>query len=228
MRKNEREVERQRKRLRKEREGRELKMKEEEQKREQRLREEMQIRERQEREEAQRESIRQPSLEELIQSLALTHAEQMAREETQKQAQTLTQKLIHTLYQDGKGKENDTDDSKLMIFIKSMLESINEIEDRQELMNEELAEIKSEINDVQYRFKLMEEIDEKLEERDEIISDKLEEISEKVDKIYARNYVKQGGETQRSMQSSATSEEQNNMMTGMQYSREMLLRDLVK
>ena len=80
-----------------EQQKRELKIRDEQQKREQKLREEQQIEEKRERERQQQNH--HPSMEELIQSLALTHAEQQMKEQTQKQAQALMQKLIHALYQ---------------------------------------------------------------------------------------------------------------------------------
>ena len=82
-----------------------LKEREDESKREASLRDERMLQDKAERERERERMFHPPSLEELIQSLALTHAEQQVREQTQKQAQTVSQKLVRVLYTKEGGEE---------------------------------------------------------------------------------------------------------------------------
>ncbi|GHU20902.1 hypothetical protein FACS189472_13040 [Alphaproteobacteria bacterium] len=153
---------------------RELRMREEELKREQKLREERQLEEKEEREKTRQQKPQ--SMEELIQSLALTHAEQEAREQTQKKAQTLMQRLAQTLYQDSLNKTEESSDeivdAKIMQFIsvivgqnQSLLEQVLE-------MKSCIEEMKSSIEEINSRLEYMHEIDVKIDERvDDVVEE---------------------------------------------------------
>jgi hypothetical protein len=102
-----------------------LKLKEEEQRREQKLTEERQLREKQEREQKQ---LRQPSMEELIQSLAITHAEQTAKEETQRRAQMTIQKIFNAINQEGSRNEEKSE-TQVVDLVRMLLDQNMEMHD---------------------------------------------------------------------------------------------------
>jgi hypothetical protein len=141
-----------------------------EQKREQKLREEAQIREKEDREKERKERYHQPpSLEELIQSLAQTHAEQLAKENTHKQAQTLTQKIIQTLYQDGMKKSDGDSDENSYAELKKILLIIL---DQNSQLQTQMEDMKESIDIIHVVLEILHETTVRLEERiDDIIED---------------------------------------------------------
>jgi hypothetical protein len=159
-----------------------LKMKEEEQRREQKLTEERQLREKQEREQKQKEQHRQPSLEELIQSLAITHAEQTAKEETQRRAQTTIQKIFNAISQDGDNNNENAGgkiSKELQEFIFSIGVANSDLEQQIGLLGNRIDTLEG---------TLRESVEEIIDEH-QSMSELMEEVMEKVDAIYQRNYA---------------------------------------